>query len=618
LLSGRPPRKEELRVTPGFRYALVWIVGSLVIVVAALTMISGAYIDGQYVPSNPDAFYHARRILDSVVTGAPVIQFDPRIQFPEGGWLPWPWGFDTAMATIVRWFGPFASETAAAGVLLNLVVVFAPIAVGLVVLLARQLGLSASLAALLTLSFAGLPLVFLQFAVGNVDHHFAELLFSLLTLCAGIAFFRSTSSVLPALALGAVLGTAVAIHNGLFVLQIPVAATALWRWLRGERLPSRPCAYGFAGSLVATTFAACSFSEPWQQGSFEFYLLSWFHFYVAACTALFLAMLASMKPQLSRIALVGLLALAAAVPLLSSVGLGARFVGGQLDYLEGITEALSPYELYALFGAAQSTQLFSWLMWLAMPALLVNGFWAVRSREEGQQFFAIASVFFLVFLQLQYRFGVLGVVSLLATAVLVIKTAAERWPARSRQTAAVGAAVLAIAFIPTKGVWTTAGAPGGNPLYADVYPGLRVLHDACARRPGAVLAAIDNGHWVRYHTQCSVIGNVFLLTEEQARKRLETEALLDSQATRLPIERPDIAYVLVNNELELYVESASAGGDGRGVLRWKSDTLPALTRALLGPEESLPPAYRVLWTAHTVDGAVFGRLLELTGDAPEQ
>ncbi len=327
--------------------------------------------------------------------------------------------------------------------LLNLVVAFAPIAVGLVVLLARQLGLSASLAALLTLSFAALPLVFLQFAVGNVDHHFAELLFSLLTLCAGIAFFRSTSNVLPALALGAVLGTAVAIHNGLFVLQIPVVAAALWRWLRGERLPSRPCVYAFAGALVATTLAACSFSEPWQQGSFEFYLLSWFHFYVAR--------LHSAVPRVAREHEAGSCRVSRWSAFLrwpppcrcsAALGLGARFVGGQLDYLRGITEALSPYELYALFGPAQSTQQFSWLMWLALPALLVNGFWAVRSREEGQQFFAIASVFFLVFLQLQYRFGVLGVVPLLATAVLVIKTAAERWPARSRQTAAVGAAVL--------------------------------------------------------------------------------------------------------------------------------------------------------------------------------
>jgi len=28
------------------------------------------------VPSNADAFYHARRILDVVMTGAPVAQFD--------------------------------------------------------------------------------------------------------------------------------------------------------------------------------------------------------------------------------------------------------------------------------------------------------------------------------------------------------------------------------------------------------------------------------------------------------------------------------------------------------------------------------------------------------------
>ena len=271
--------------------------------------------------------------------------------------------------------------------------------------------------------------------------------------------------------------------------------------------------------------------------------------------------------------------------------------------MRGITEALSPYELYALFGPAQSTQRFSWLMWLALPALLVNGYWAVRSREDGQQFFAIASVFFLVFMQLQYRFGVFGIVSLLATRGARYQAAAERWPARSRQSAAVGAVVFAIAFIPTKEVWTTPRRRAATRSTPTSIPASLVLHDACEQRPGVVLAAIDNGHWVRYHTHCSVIGNVFLLTEEHARKRFEAEALLGSQATRLPIERPDIAYVLVNNELELFVASASAGGDGRGVLRWKSDTLPALTRALLGPEESLPPAYRVLWTS-IPDGGV--------------
>ena len=68
-------------MTPAFRYTLLWIVGSLLLVGAALTMLPGAFLDGQYVPATPDAFYHARRILDSVASGAPVIQFDTCI-FP--------------------------------------------------------------------------------------------------------------------------------------------------------------------------------------------------------------------------------------------------------------------------------------------------------------------------------------------------------------------------------------------------------------------------------------------------------------------------------------------------------------------------------------------------------
>ena len=223
-------------------------------------------------------------------------------------------------------------------------------------------------------------------------------------------------------------------------------------------------------------------------------------------------------------------------------------------------------------------------------------------------------MFFLVFLQLQYRFGVLGIVPLLATLVLVIKTAAERWPARSRQTAAVGAAVLAIAFIPTKGgMDDRAARRAATRSMPTSIPALLVLRDACARRPGVVLAAIDNGHWVRYHTQCSVIGNVFLLTEEQAAQASRRQRrLLDSQATRLPIERPDIAYVLVNNELELYVESASAGGDGRGVLRWKSDTLPALTARITGAGRIAAAGLsRACGRPIRSTAAVFGRLLEI-------
>jgi hypothetical protein len=126
-----------------------------------------------------------------------------------------------------------------------------------------------------------------------------------------------------------------------------------------------------------------------------------------------------------------------------------------------------------------------------------------------------------------------------------------------------------------------------------------------------VLAAINDAHWVRYHTSCAVIGNVFLLTEQDARKRREVETLLSSDSSSLRHQRPDVTYVLVHRELELFVPIAADGTQGQGVLRWRDASLPALVRELLGPDGSLPEGYRALWSSSLPDGQVFARLLEV-------
>jgi asparagine N-glycosylation enzyme membrane subunit Stt3 len=597
-------------VTPAFRYTLIWILGSLVIVVAGLTMVSGARVDGHYVPSNADAFYHARRILDVVMTDEPVQQFDASIHHPDGSWVPWPWGFDTGMAAIVGWFGPFAAESDAATVLLHLPVAAAVLAVALLVLLWRQLELSLTAAALATLTFAGLPLVFLAFSVGNVDHHFAELLWALLTSCAGIAFFRSAASVVPAVLLGVVLGSAVGVQNGLFILQLPVVLALAWRWLRREPLPPQRAVLALAAALVATTLLVSLPSEPWRRGVFEFYSLSWFHSYVAAATAVASITLTIVRPRAANALVLALAAAIVAVPLLRGAGIGAQFMSGELDVLRDVTEARSPYELYALFGPAQSTRLFSGLMWLAPLALLVNLYWAARKAEPGRQFFAVAAVMLLVLMQLQYRFGVLGIVPLLATIALTLDACSARWPAWIASQRIAFAIVLVAALAPTRAVWSTQRPGGGDPFYVDMYPGLMHLREACERRPGVVLAGINDGHWIRYHTRCAVIGNVFLLTEQDARKRLEVERLLATEPARLRRERADVAYVLVHRELELFVPVRPDGSHGEGRLRWRTEMLPVLVRELLGPEEALQ-GYRVEWSSYLPDGQALGRLLEI-------
>ena len=130
--------------------------------------------------------------------------------------------------------------------------------------------------------------------------------------------------------LGCVLGTALAIHNSLFILQVPVALTLALFWLQGAAFPDRPRILGFAGALLVATTLMCIPSEPWRRGFFEFYTLSWFHFYVAACVAVFSVLLSWMPRSGRNIAILGLAAGAALIPLFGALSFGSEFVSGEL------------------------------------------------------------------------------------------------------------------------------------------------------------------------------------------------------------------------------------------------------------------------------------------------
>src|SRR4051812_19772617 len=89
-------------MTDGFKLAMIWIVGALAAVVAALAPMSSAMIDGHYIPVGPDGFYHARRILDAVADPAAFFQFDPFTEVPEGHLVSWPWAYDYLLSILVR------------------------------------------------------------------------------------------------------------------------------------------------------------------------------------------------------------------------------------------------------------------------------------------------------------------------------------------------------------------------------------------------------------------------------------------------------------------------------------------------------------------------------------
>jgi len=599
----------SLVLSPAVQALLLWIAGSGVMTAFTMMGLSAAFADGQYVPAHNDAFYHARRILDAVMTGQPIAQFDPHMHVPEGSWVTWPWSYDAAMATLTRLFGPFPSEAAANAVLMNIPVFAGPLAVALVVCLARLLRLGFLPGLMLVLGFACLPAVHSNYAVGNIDHHFAESLWTSATLCAGIGFWRNPRRIAPALLLGAVLGSACGVHVSLFILQVPLVALYLLRWLRGEALPPWRVTLALGGALLLVTLALCLPSGPFRQGFFDLYTLSWFQLYIAAGTALFTLLPSILPRRAPQVALVAMLGVAALVPVFGMILRGTSFVGGHIESTQGILEIYSPYTILFEYQQRFGTPYLLNALWLAMPALLYACWLVVKAREGEIQFFALAAVMGLALLQLQTRLHVFGELALLAVPLLALRRAVDRWPARATRIL-LGAGVLFLLVIfPVKDHyslrWRLANAPG----YAEIRAVFPVLKAACLRNPGVVLADTEAGHWVRYHTQCSVIGNLFLLTPQQADKARITEELMSRSPREIAQAQPRISYVLVYHDVSIDPRREPD-------LETLRRQLPALEGALLGPLPGIDSSFKLLWALDTPAGQPYARLFEVVRASP--
>jgi hypothetical protein len=599
-------------MSPAFRNALLWIVASATMVVACLSSASAAYVDGHYVPDNEDAFYHARRILDSVLTHAPVMQFDPKIHVPEGSWITWPWGFDTLMADITSAFGPFADVDHANRVLMNIPPVASIAAVLLILVLARQVKLPMLHTIVFALGFALLPAAFRAFSVGNVDHHFVELLCTLGTFTAGVAFFREDNrSPIAPLVLGGLLGFAVALQNGLFILQLPVCLMLGLRWVRGAPLPERKHMRIFAATLAVTTLLACLPSQPFRHGFFEFYTLSVFHLYIAIVVGVFSILLSQLAFSGRNLVIVCALAIVAMLPLGGMLYLAGAFVTGSLDTIANISEAKSPYQLFIERGESESTMYMSWLLLFMFPMMLVNLWWAWRRSDPLLQFVAVMSVFGLAFFQFQYRFNVFGLVPMLLTPLLVAKELAVARPALGRVVSVTTVALFALAYLPTRGAWQTTWALASHLSYANIRSTWPRLEQLCNERPGVVLADVEAGHWVRYHTSCSVIANVFLLTPQHAAKLAENESLMLLTPAELLKQRNDLRYVLVFHEL--IIRNNPDGAEVPVLELLRPQMLP-LERELLGPDADIPPQFAKRWEVRSPQGQIYSRLYEIVRD----
>jgi len=275
------------------------------------------------------------------------------------------------------------------------------------------------------------------------------------------------------------------------------------------------------------------------------------------------------------------------LPLLGQLTLGAAFLSTDISILTGVLEAMSPYTLFFHeFGPLRTVAHYSWLLLLA-PVLLVYYLWSASQRTSPRDlFFAVMAVFGLAFLLAQFRFNYFGLFSLIVGSLLVAQRIAAklRWHGGF---VVVGllAGVLIAYQPPLRQHLFAVYALGAAPMYERARPLFMDLAERCEQEPGIVLANANDGNYVLFHTECSVISNNFRLTSEDERKIAQIETMMRLSPDALREYQPDVRYLLLRTS-DFIIER-----DGR----LEIDRSAPLARVLLSSSEP-PDGFELIQT----------------------
>ena len=126
--------------------------------------------------------------------------------------------------------------------------------------------------------------------------------------------------------------------------------------------------------------------------------------------------------------------------------------------------------------------------------------------------------------------------------------------------------------------------------YAVIQPIFDEFAAACDARAGVVLNAQDDGHPVRFHTDCSVISNNFLLTKQHGEKLIFADVLLQSDPSDLTRLAPYVDYVLVH--IYSIYTTTDAGAVATPINELKTLNPPLFYE--LAIEKNVPPNFELV------------------------
>lgn len=527
----------------------LWLAAGSVAFLFCMYHLSATLVDGQFLPADPDSFYHARRILDAIADPLGMYQFDSRIHAPEGSWLTWPWAFDMMMAALARGLLGLTGARDAMTVLAFVAPAWVFLNAALFLGIASRLRLSMAARLVAMWFFSILPLTQALHRVGMLDHHYLEFTFVLASLYFGLGWFTELQSRGRAVALGVLLGVAPAFQNGLFILQLPVLLTVAWLWVLKRPIERAPM-IAFALTLIGVTALALLPSEPFRRGEFSYYLHSWFHLYVACCIAALCTWMTVLRFSVAPGAVAVAAALAMAAGILPQIELGRDFLFARFPFYDRIGELGNIPDDIAHGRLWRLTLTYSPLLWL-LPLGIAGLLVRLRRDSRGPDLYFLIHVLIGSFLLLQtFRLHYFGTFALILPLCRWIDDAWEGHPlrARRRRLALAGVAMLMLPCVIALQLKLPVGGDYQYMLARGIYPALQA---ACARSPGVVLAEHNQGHYVRFHSECSVIANNFITTPQHVAKIFLSEELLETSIAEVRRRAPYVRYLLVQRADDL-------------------------------------------------------------------
>lgn len=537
---------------------LLWLAGLAVALFAAFVWWPAAHFEGGAIPVGHDSFYHAVRVLDAVSReSAWVFAYDPLMHAPEGNWVNWPWAYDGLLATVTL----FLHAALGLDVLTAMIIAplfWLPVNLTLLMLLARLLDLGAACRVALVLAWSLHPLVQAVHGVGMLDHHQTEMAMFLASCCAWLAWIGAPQRVGLALLAGFIPAFAPALHTSLFLCQPAVALAAFFLWTGGMLPRLAAVRWMLLGAIVGGMLAVIP-APLGEVSPLSYHTLSWFHPGVAIVTALGVCLLSLIQGHSKAVLILGLGLVAAAAVVLPLVWEAAGYIFGTESNVSEMPESQS-YVLGWISGDSSFLDLVTWygpwalLLPFGVVGAVLLGF---RGREACLRVLAGFALFGLFLLSGQFRFHPFGLVFMLLLPLLAIDRLAPRHAPRFVRAAPLLGLLFALPGLP---LLLRVPDTALNDDYEFLAPLYRQMGAQCAAAPGTVLANQNDGHYLRFHSDCAVVANNFLVDERAREKAALWRDLMRDAAAGEPL--PDwLDYLFVRvaaADLEA-LSDASAG-----------------------------------------------------------